>query len=155
MKVREVIGRLVDTPLSRGKWVIVRPMQLALEDGRVLDLEPYMITDYASAPRVFWRLVPMRDADYDIAAAWHDFCVRWRNSPEVKLTLMECHAVFLDIMRLRKVPAWKRKAMYWAVVGFNWMIAGDGHGRRPNLTEDQLDEYVKIVAEHPWRVEVD
>jgi hypothetical protein len=156
MKTGGIIGHLSDTPLKRGLWVITRPVWFQRPDGRVLEISPHFILDYASSPRWTWPIIPARDGEYDVAAAFHDYCVR--NRKLLGYSLMECHAVFMEVLEAQRVARWKRNAMYAVVVAFNWMMAGKGDGTAPHI-EKQLNQFDREIYEgiktaFPWRVEI-
>lgn len=83
------------------------------------------ITDFASIPRVFWRILPPTDT-YGKAAVIHD-----RLYDLGIKTREECDKIFLDAMEVLGVPAWKRYTMYWALRGFGW-AAWNEHRRKDN-----------------------
>jgi hypothetical protein len=148
-----IVGHLSDTPLKRRLWVINHPIWFQRPDGRVLEMSPHFITDYCSSPRMLWWLIPVQDGVYDVAAAFHDYCVR--NRKVLGYSLMECHKVFSEVLLAQKVPDWQHKGMYGVVVAFNWMMAGKGDGSLPkSIKLDDWDKafYEDIKAAFPWRV---
>lgn len=145
------MGRLVDTPLKRGWWVIVKPIAFQRPDGRVIDMQPHFVCDYASSPRITWPLIPVRDAEYDVAAAFHDLCVR--NRKLMGLSLMECHRVFDEVLFSVGAKGWRRRVMVAAVVCFNWMMTGEGDGTNPRglkLSARDKESLEEIKAVYPW-----
>ncbi len=69
-------------------------------------------TDFASIPRVFWRILPPH-GPYVPAAVVHDWLCDLRGSTGIDSAAT--HAVFLEAMEVLRVPAWKRATMYRAV----------------------------------------
>lgn len=152
MKKRGVIvGHLSDTPLKRGLWVINHPVWFQRPNGKVLEMSPWFILDYASSPRFLWWLIPVQDGQYDVAAAFHDFCVR--NRKALGYSLMECHKVFYEVLEAQKVAECKLRGMYGVVVAFNWMNPGKGDGSLPKyikLNAFDLAYYEQIKSAFPW-----
>lgn len=156
MKPGIIIGLLSDTPLKKGLWVINRPVWFQRPNGKVLEMTPYFITDYTSSPKITWPIIPAQDGQYDVAAAFHDLCVR--NRKLFGYSLMDCHAVFLEVLTAQHVAAWKRNIMYSMVVAFNWMCAGKGDGSLPDYIKlDEWDKamYEDIKAAFPWMGVID
>lgn len=74
-------------------------------------------TDFASIPRVFWRILPPWDS-HRPAAIVHDHLYTAQTC-----TKDQADTVFLEAMEALGVPTWKRQAMYRAVQlfgGFVW-----------------------------------
>lgn len=71
------------------------------------------ITDLASVPRFFWRIIPPWDGQYAEAAIVHDYL--WRRKEYTR-----ANRFFKIIMQRYGVPAWKRYAMHTAVVVNGW-----------------------------------
>jgi hypothetical protein len=69
------------------------------------------ITDFASIPRFFWRLLPPT-GKYGKAAVIHDYIYR---TPSVNLTRAQADTVFRDAMKDLGVGWWTRTAMFRAV----------------------------------------
>lgn len=146
-----IIGHLSDTPLKRMLWVIVKPIWFQRPNGQVIEMSPHLILNYTSSPWFLWPIIPVRDAEYDVASAFHDLCVR--NRKLLGMTLMDCHAVFREVLESQRVAPWKSKAMYYAVVAFNWIDAGKGDGSLPRyirLSNRDLKLYEDIKAAFPW-----
>jgi hypothetical protein len=75
-------------------------------------VEPGTVTDFASVPRVFWRIISPFDDDVRMPAIIHDdMYTRQLWEKEV------ADAVFLEALIANGAPWWKRNAMYQAV---NW-----------------------------------
>jgi len=66
-------------------------------------------TDFASVPRIFWRIFPPWGV-YSPAAVIHDYLYRYGS-----VSRKAADDIFLEIMTTLKVPYWKRYSMYWAV----------------------------------------
>lgn len=72
------------------------------------------VTDFASIPRLFWRILPPWDT-HRRAAIVHDFLYSTQTQPKAT-----ADKVFLEAMKALKVPAWKAQAMYHAVKWFGF-----------------------------------
>lgn len=72
------------------------------------------VTDFATVPRLFWRLIP-KQGDYNRAAVLHDFLYT-----EKTCSRFLADALFRDVMHEIGVPMWRRVAMFWAVRMFGW-----------------------------------
>lgn len=80
------------------------------------------VTDFASIPRFFWRLLPPWDI-HRRAAIVHDYLYSTQTHPKEI-----ADKVFLEAMQALNVPAWKAQAMYRAVQWFGFK-AWNQHGK--------------------------
>lgn len=85
------------------------------------------VTDFASIPRVFWRVLPPWDI-HRRAAIIHDYLYATRQ-PRTDEERKLADRVFLEALEALEVPWWKRQLMYRAVRCFGWK-AWNGHSRR-------------------------
>lgn len=99
-----------------------RPYQLAdtyrynsLLLDQVITVPAGYDTDFASVPRLFWRILPPH-GPYVPAAVVHDWLCDLRGSTGIDSAAT--HAVFREAMEVLRVPAWKRHTMYQAVRWF-------------------------------------
>lgn len=86
-------------------------------------------TDFASIPRLFWRICPPWDRHMR-AAVVHDYLYSFgeaRGLPDDshisgcsfgRVSRKKADWIFLDLMRRLKVPLWKRSAIWAAVRAF-------------------------------------
>lgn len=72
------------------------------------------VTDFASIPRFFWRILPPWDI-HRRAAIVHDYLYSTQTQPK-----SVADKVFLEAMKALNVPAWKAQAMYRAVQCFGF-----------------------------------
>lgn len=107
-------------------------------DGTTHRVPDGFLTDFASVPRIFWPIIPSSDYFWDAPSVMHDHLVRSRKV--LGLSLMDCHRLFLHMLLVRgrssnratqRANTARAYAMYWAVVGCNWMFAGPGDGTTP------------------------
>ena len=80
-------------------------------------------TDFASVPRLFWRVVPPWGR-YSPAAVVHDYLYHTG-----KVSRLAADRLFLELMAALGVPLWKRQVMYWAVRLGGW-LAWDASRKR-------------------------
>ena len=65
----------------------------------------------------------------DMPAVLHDYLMRYRKV--LGVTIMQCHNLFRQAMRLAGLSRRLVWLKYSGVVAFNWMIAGPGDGTPP------------------------
>ena len=111
---------LILTPLDDGRrWRLVEPFEYRIDDDPLhkITVPKGFVTDFASIPRVFWRLLPPWGR-YGKAAVIHDWLYGQGIGNRERADL-----IFLEAMEVLGVKAWKRNCMYWAVrhfAGFAW-----------------------------------
>jgi hypothetical protein len=144
---KKVIGCWKDEVLRPNKlWVITSKIAWKRPSGEVIEMSPFLITDYASIPKIFWPIIPKRSPLYDIAAAFHDDIVRRRKL--LGFSLLDCHLIFREIMVHFGVQKWKYELMFYAVVISGPFLRGDGRGGIPwKLTEEEKQKYEQIKNE--------
>ena len=90
---------------------LLQPYRVRLRElgDRVIEAPRGFETDFASVPRLFWRIVPPWGR-YSPAAVIHDYlyCTGMVSRPMAD-------RAFLSIMERLGVAPWKRLTMYWAV----------------------------------------
>lgn len=103
--------------LESGRRVrLTDPFIVRMNDGRTYSVPAGFETDFASVPRMFWRVLPPW-GKYSPAAVLHDYLYGKRIG-----TRDIADKIFLEVMEMLNVPAWKRYPMYWGVRAFGWMI---------------------------------
>jgi hypothetical protein len=106
-------------------WMLRRSVAYRLADGRTATVRAPFAFDFASIPRMFWRVVGPPTgagpgANYGIAAVWHDWLYRHKAIGGRPITRATADAVLLEIMRYTRVDAWRAWVIYWAVRAFGW-----------------------------------
>ncbi|MBM2915564.1 DUF1353 domain-containing protein, partial [Escherichia coli] len=93
------------------RWRLVEPFEFWLTDEPedVISVPAGYVTDLASVPRLLWSVFPPHGR-YAKAAIIHD----WLYDNALR-TKKEADRIFLDAMKVLKVPAWRRSLMYFAV----------------------------------------
>jgi len=81
-------------------------------DGHAIEVLPGWETDWASVPRLMWRLFPPMGR-HTFAAILHDYLYEKRIG-----TRKRADRLFLIVMESCHVPYWRRWAMYYAVRWF-------------------------------------
>lgn len=82
--------------------------------GRRFTIPAGFRTDFASVPRIAWRVLPPWDRHL-AASVVHD----WMYATGV-LARHRADTVFRRAMATAGVPAWQRETIYWAVRLFGW-----------------------------------
>ena len=106
------------TPLNNGiHWKLLERFEyhLGIEgSGLVLAVPEDFVTDFASIPRFFWRVLPPWNT-HGKAAVLHDWMYQ-----SGTLSRIVSDAIFLEAMGVLGVAKWKRYAMYMVVRMFGW-----------------------------------
>ncbi|KKM63235.1 hypothetical protein LCGC14_1513520 [marine sediment metagenome] len=95
--------------LSSGRAARLLRAHIVRIRGREIIVSSGFETDFASVPRLFWRVVPPW-GKYSPAAVVHDFLYATGET-----TRKEADKIFLKYMKLLGVKPWRRKIMYRAV----------------------------------------
>lgn len=82
---------------------------------RIITVEAGYKTDFASVPRLFWRIFPPH-GPYVPATVVHDWLCDLAGSTGVDSATT--HNIFLEAMEVLRVPVWKRAIMYRGVKWF-------------------------------------
>lgn len=85
------------------------------ESGMAVIVPVGFKTDFASIPRLFWRILPPIGI-YGKAAVLHDYLYASQLS-----TRKWADQIFLEAMTVLNVPTWKRQVMFRAVRTFGWL----------------------------------
>ena len=91
---------------------LTHELRLADDFGDVWYIPAGFKTDFASTPRLMWRICPPAHGLYVWAAVVHDAFYR---VPTYNLTRKRADKIFLGVMKFSGVPLWKRHMMYRAV----------------------------------------
>ncbi len=101
-------------PLENGKdWSLEENYIYALNDGRTLFIPQGFIFDYASIPRIAWRLFPPATGKHRVPSLAHDWLCASGN-----VGWVEAADIFLQAMKVAGVGYFKRYTIYWAVRSF-------------------------------------
>lgn len=107
------MDELIITPLESGmKWKLMEEFRYHIGEypsRDIITVPAGFITDFASIPRVFWRILPPWGR-YGKAAVVHDYLCVYRTRPS-----KETHNIFLEAMEVLEVAKWKRLIMYAGV----------------------------------------
>ena len=80
------------------------------QSGKVIKIPKGYITDGASIPKWAWSIIGGPVGKYAPAAIVHDYIIEFELYPRKK-----ADKIFLEAMKVLKVPFWKRRIMYRAV----------------------------------------
>jgi alpha-D-ribose 1-methylphosphonate 5-phosphate C-P lyase len=114
--MKKYFGKFRGLPLklARGKkglWVTLNSISFQDAEGDIWEAPSGSITNGASIPRFFWRVIgPPMTGEYVEAAVIHDvYCVN------KDVHYVEVHKMFYNACRASGVKWWKANLMYWAV----------------------------------------
>ncbi len=88
---------------------LIKDLIVRDDDGTTIRVPAGFVSDFASVPRFFWRVLPPWGR-YSPAAVIHDHLYSTG-----KVSRADADRAFLTLMQRLGVPAWKRTVMYWAV----------------------------------------
>jgi len=96
-------------------WMLLAEMRYVTSSGDVIYVPAGFVTDFASVPWFFRRLIPPATGRYRRAASLHDYIYR-----ETTLDIPRGvgDEIFLEAMIADGVPEWQRTTMYHAVDKF-------------------------------------
>ena len=119
-------------------WITLEPFGFML-DSRYMAIPNLFVTDKYSVPLgiLFKRSRPV--AMQNIPAILHDFLVRYRKT--LGISLVDCHKLFLQAMKLCGIDPFTRACKYMAVMAFNWMIVGPGDGSTSGKVKRFIDRH--------------
>lgn len=108
---------LTVTKIDNDLWVVEIPFSYESDlpkpeshyETISVDVPDGTLTDFASVPSLFQWIIP-KDGAWTQAAVLHDFLYKSHI-----FTRKLSDEIFLEAMRVLKVPKWKREAMFWAV----------------------------------------
>lgn len=134
--------RLILEPLDDGRrWRLVEPFtydvgELGGDDS--ITVPENFLTDFASVPRLFWRIIPPW-GKYGKAAVLHDWLYHVQDRSR-----RECDKVFLEAMGVLGVSWFKRRTMYRAVRMFGWS-AWRANARKRKPTARGGDANLEVI----------
>lgn len=124
MKTERITGAFVveELPTTRqGRVEVVLKVAIEYhvgspESGEVIIVPEGFVTDFASIPRGLWNIFPPL-GPWARAAIVHDYLYSTAGLYG-RYTRKRCDDIFVEIMKILKVAAWKRTCMYYAVRAF-------------------------------------
>jgi hypothetical protein len=104
-------------------------------------VEPGTITDFASVPRFFWRILTPMDDDVRMPAIVHDDLYNRQIWPK-----KVADQIFLEALLAHGAPLWKRQVMYRAVCIFGKKAWNDHKREKERLAiqHDMIDTPGKL-----------
>jgi hypothetical protein len=104
-------GPIEGITLPGGRIIeLTKPFSVQLRNKEIITVPIGFATDYASVPRLFWRLFPPWD-DYSPAAVIHDYIYVVGDRPRRK-----ADAIFLELMDGLPDISWLRARIMWLAV---------------------------------------
>jgi hypothetical protein len=103
-------------------WLVSSKFSYIADDGCRITVLPGALTDGASIPRLFWRVIgpPMRNPKITAAALIHDQLYKTCGMA-LRITRKRCDEVFREALRSAGIGAFRAAIMYAAVrVGGSW-----------------------------------
>lgn len=111
---------LISKDLGDGRFKLMQPFSYHVgeeDSDNVITVPIGFVTDYASIPSIFYTLIGPPTGRYGKAAVIHDYLYDTQTT-----TRKEADKIFLEAMKVLKVPWWKRRMMWFAVrVGAGWI----------------------------------
>ncbi len=89
--------------------------------GRHIVVPAGFITDFASVPRIFWRILPPC-GDYGLAAIIHDYLYSFGSAAGRKITRAQADLALWQIMTQCEVAWWKKELIYRGVRLGGWVV---------------------------------
>lgn len=110
--------RLEGRFVGNGQWKLIRPFIYHSEIGGEIEVPIDFISDGASIPRLSQVIVGSPwSGKFVEAAVIHDWGYHIQKLPRKKVDL-----IFLEAMKILKVPFWKRRVIFRAVRMFGWIF---------------------------------
>jgi hypothetical protein len=126
--------RLIMEPQEDGRtWRLVEPFTYdvgELGGADTITVPKDFFTDFASVPRIFWRVFPPWGT-YGKAAVLHDWLYSVQDRPR-----LECDQIFLEAMEVLGVGWLSRKTIYRCVRLGGW-IAWKTHAKENQKSREE------------------
>lgn len=102
------------------EWEMAADISYVMRDGRVSTVRKGFCFDFASIPRILWRIFPPTGdgSPYGIAATWHDWLYVHKRIGGKTINKGTADALFLEIMLYTGVPRWKAELFFRMVKWF-------------------------------------
>lgn len=126
---------LVRTLSDGSSWMLEENYIYELNDGRTLFIPASFLFDYASIPRIAWRLFPPATGKHRIPSLGHDWLCASGN-----VSWTEAANIFLVLMETAGVSKTKRYMIYFAVRLF-------GQLHKPDPRKDRLKLLQRVAVE--------
>ena len=109
---------LVVKQISKKKWKLIEGFEYHIgsyPSKEIIKVPAGFVTDFASVPRIFWRILPPL-GPYKAAALIHDYLYYTGLYNKVR-----SDEIFLEAMKVLNVKIWKRTIMFYSVLLFGWL----------------------------------
>ncbi len=97
-------------------WELMEPFEYITKKNEVIKVPIGFLSDFASIPRFFYRMIGPPTGRYGPSAIVHDYLYHTK-----KYTRRKSDAIFLEAMGVLGVPWWKRRTMWLAVRAAGWL----------------------------------
>lgn len=108
---QEFLTPLLLEYLDGRNYRVLRKFVYEIRQGERIAVPRGFVTDFASVPRILWRVLPPT-GQYGKAAVIHDYLYR---TSILQYSRAEADLIFYEAMEDLGVNAWTSKLMYWAV----------------------------------------
>lgn len=107
--------------LGNGREVkLLKEFRVVTPLGEIVEIPDGFVTDFASVPRFFWRVIPPW-GDYSPAAVIHDYLYASGKIDDRKIKRSEADDTFYAVMKQLGVSRWKSWLMHKAVRVGGWI----------------------------------
>ena len=102
------------------KWILKKKYSYKV-NNRIIEVPENFITDLASIPKILWNIFEPAGENYTRSSLIHDYLYS-KDCKYIEISRKEAEQIFLEIMKERGVPFWKRHLMHKAVRMFGWIF---------------------------------
>jgi hypothetical protein len=138
MKLRLPSLYLHVAPVAPKLWITMHGFQFLADDRECWIPEMFICDKYSVPVGLVFKRSRKHEVE-NIPAILHDYLVR--NRRLLGFSLMQCHDLFLQAMKVCGIGRATRWAKYSAVVTFNWTMAGKGDGTPNRQVKAFIDKH--------------
>ncbi|PGH21080.1 hypothetical protein RN96_08585 [Fusobacterium polymorphum] len=102
------------------KWILKKKYSYKV-NNRIIEVPENFITDLASTPKILWNIFEPAGENYTRSSLIHDYLYS-KDCKYIDISRKEADQIFLEIMKERGVPFWKRYLMFIAVRVFGGLF---------------------------------
>lgn len=100
-------------------WELLNTFTCESDIAGTITVEPPFRTDFNSIPRGLWNILP--PDDYGEAAVLHDYLYQVAVLHGQDVSRLLADQVHREFVRFRHAPAWKERAMFYALRACGWV----------------------------------
>ena len=128
MKLELAKLEIRNEPVARNIWRTAEDYMFFVDDMPYIIIKHFYHDKYSGPRNPIYKRTRNCEIE-DMPAVLHDFLVRYRKL--LGFSMMQCHDLFRQAMRLAGLSTWLVNLKYTGVVCFNWLMAGPGDGTPP------------------------